>query len=310
VSSPRLVDHRSEDDDNGRWDGFEFRPGDIVISTRSKSGTTWMQMICALLVFQTPSLPAPLRDLSPWLDWRIAPRDEVFAQLAGQTHRRFIKTHTPLDGVPIDPRVTYIVVARHPLDMAVSLYHQRLNLDRERVRHLIGDRPPPTSSSAAPTTDVHQWLVDWIDWHGSPNQDLDSLPGVMWHLRDAWARRHQPNILLEHYDDLCADLEGQMRRVARQLDIVVDDSRWPELVLAAQFDQMQELAEQLAPGPPGVVIDPRRFFRRGRSGAGRELLSADELDRYRRRSAQLAPPDLLSWLHGEHPRPIRGHQIR
>ena len=33
----------------------------------------------------------------------------------------------------------------------------------------------------------------------------------MWHLSDAWARRGEPNVLLVHYDDLLADLEGQMR---------------------------------------------------------------------------------------------------
>ena len=47
------VRYRSDDEDSGRWSGFPFRDGDIVISTRSKSGTTWMQMICALLIFQT-----------------------------------------------------------------------------------------------------------------------------------------------------------------------------------------------------------------------------------------------------------------
>jgi aryl sulfotransferase len=30
----------------------------------------------------------------------------VFADLEAQTHRRFIKTHTPLDGIPNDPTVT------------------------------------------------------------------------------------------------------------------------------------------------------------------------------------------------------------
>jgi hypothetical protein len=39
-------------------------------------------MICALLVFQTPDLPAPLGQLSPWLDHLIAPRDQVYARLA------------------------------------------------------------------------------------------------------------------------------------------------------------------------------------------------------------------------------------
>ena len=53
------VRYQSPDEDSGRWHGFEFRPGDIVISTRSKSGTTWMQMICLLLIFETPELPGP-----------------------------------------------------------------------------------------------------------------------------------------------------------------------------------------------------------------------------------------------------------
>ncbi|MBA3960014.1 MAG: sulfotransferase domain-containing protein, partial [Chloroflexi bacterium] len=87
--------YRSEDEDSARWLDFPFREGDIVISTRSKSGTTWMQMICALLILRTPDLPAPLAESSPWLDWLIVPRDEVYARLAAQEHRRFIKTHTP-----------------------------------------------------------------------------------------------------------------------------------------------------------------------------------------------------------------------
>ena len=82
--------------DSARWDGFEFRPGDIVISTPPKCGTTWTQMICALLIFQTPTFAAPLDLISPWLDMLTRDRDEVVADLDAQTHRRFIKTHTPL----------------------------------------------------------------------------------------------------------------------------------------------------------------------------------------------------------------------
>jgi Sulfotransferase domain len=114
------VRYRSAEEDSARWIGFPFREGDIVISTRSKTGTTWVQMICALLIFRTPELPEPLGQLSPWLDHLITPREEVYARLASQRHRRFVKTHTPLDGIPLDPRATYIVTARHPLDMAVS----------------------------------------------------------------------------------------------------------------------------------------------------------------------------------------------
>ena len=39
------------------------------------------------------------------------------------------------------------------------------------------------------------------------------------------------------------------------------------------------------------------FFRRATSGAGREILSGQELAAYHARAAELAPPDMLTWLH-------------
>ena len=47
-----LFRYQSPEEDSARWLGFPFRDGDIVICTRSKTGTTWVQMICALLIFQ------------------------------------------------------------------------------------------------------------------------------------------------------------------------------------------------------------------------------------------------------------------
>src|SRR5947207_5233927 len=119
--------------DSRRWDCFEFRDDDIVISTPSKCGTTWMQMQCALLVFQDPALPAPLTRLSPWLDIQTEALDSVRALLESQTHRRFIKTHTPLDGVPFDERVTYIAVGRDPRDVAISWDNHFNNMNLEVV---------------------------------------------------------------------------------------------------------------------------------------------------------------------------------
>lgn len=289
------VRYRSAEEDSGRWLAFPFRCGDIVISTRSKSGTTWMQMICALLIFQTADLPAPLAQLSPWLDWLIAPERQVYDHLAAQRHRRFIKTHTPLDGLPIEPHVSYIVVARHPLDLAVSLYHQGENIDRERLRQLTGAPPSHDAPPARPP--LRAWLVRWTGRDVDPQEALDSLPGVLWHLSDAWRRREEPNVLLVHYDDLLADLEGQMRRIAAWLGIEVPAERWATLVEAATFAAMRERAQALVPDVTGVLKDRQVFFRKGRSGAGRALLSTEELSRYHRRAAEMAPPDLLAWLH-------------
>jgi aryl sulfotransferase len=286
-----LWHYTSPDEDSARWWDFPFRAGDIVVSTRSKSGTTWVQMICLVLVLADPELPDRLGRLSPWLDWLVEPKRAVFERLAAQTHRRVIKTHTPLDGVPLDDRATYIVVGRHPLDMAVSLYHHSENIDRGRMAELTG-RPEP---DRAPLPPLHEWLVRFVDWEGDARTWLDTLPGMMLHFSDAWARRHDANVVLVHYDDLLVDLDGSMRRLAGLLGIPADDERWPALVHAATFDSMR--AEAGAPDAGlGVLKDPATFFRRGRSGEGRALLQAGEMARYRERVAAMAPDDLLAWL--------------
>ena len=53
-----------------------------------------MQMICALLVFQTSEFPDLLVEISPWLDWLGAPRDDVVARLGAQFAR-------PFRGIPV-----------------------------------------------------------------------------------------------------------------------------------------------------------------------------------------------------------------
>jgi aryl sulfotransferase len=286
--------YSSPDEDSGRWDGFAFRNGDIVVSTRSKHGTTWVQTILLLLIHQRVELPAPLGQLSPWVDHLMEPVDAVFARLAAQEHRRVIKTHTPLDGIPVVAEATYVVVARHPLDAAVSLYHQGDNLDRERMAELTGTPLATWSSSGLP---LEPWLQRWIDKDADPREDLDSLPGVMWHLGDAWSRLDQDNVVLVHYDDLRADLDGQMRRLAEVLGIDVAPDVWPLLVEAATLPAMRARAQDLAPDTMGVMRDRSAFFRRGTSGAGAEVAGPDGLRRYEQRAAALAPPDLLAWLH-------------
>ena len=95
-----------------------------------------MQNIVGMLILDRTDLGAPISQLSPWLDMLIRTDAEVFAMLEAQTHRRWIKTHTPLDGVPFNPSVTYIAVVRHPLDVALSDRDHSANQDIERFREL------------------------------------------------------------------------------------------------------------------------------------------------------------------------------
>ena len=146
-------------------------------------------MICALLVFQTPDLPAPLFRLSPWIDMTTRSRRDVFADLAAQSHRRFVKTHTPLDGLPTDPSVTYVCVGRDPRDVAISMHHHRTTSTWNRCSKREPGPPRRMGSSSihhprparAPTTPPSRF------WHvGRRGRRSDggrsSLRGTLHHL--------------------------------------------------------------------------------------------------------------------------------
>ena len=242
-----------------------------------------MQQICLSLVHGTPELPAPLGELSPWVDWLIEPEAALFSRLNAQPGRRVVKTHTPLDGVVIDPRATYVVVVRDPLDMAVSLYHQGDNLDRERIAELTG-RP---ASAPSPRPPLSEWLVRWTMRNVDPMEFMDSLAGVVHHAADAWARRDDEQVLVVRYEDLVTDLEGRMRWLSDRLDTAVDPHVWPSLVAGASFASMRAAAPERTPGQRGVLKDPAAFFRRGTPGAGREVLSAGDVAAYERKVRDL-----------------------
>lgn len=302
--------------DSARWEGFAWRPGDIVISTPPKCGTTWVQWICALLVFQTPVLDLPLDRISPRLDALTVDREETFALLEAQQHRRFVKTHTPLDGLPYDDRATYICVGRDPRDVALSWDIHLANTDMaafERARQAAAGGGPPARDQGP----AHQapgdtapglppmWAANagrrfwrWVDDPTRPQEADSSLRSTMHHLQTFWDARDRPTVVLVHYADLKSDLAGQMRALAGRLAIPVTGGIWPTLVEAATFDRMRDRADQLVPNASrGVFRDNRRFFAHGTVGQWRELLDEGDLARYRQRVAGLAADDLVTWAH-------------
>ena len=281
MTAPRR--YRSSEEDSDRWRRFPFREGDVVVSTRSKSGTTWVQQICLSFVHGSPELPAPLGELSPWVDWLIESEEVLFSRLNAQPGRRVVKTHTPLDGVVIDPRATYVVVVRDPLDMAVSLYHQGDNLDRDRIAELTGR----AASAPSPRPPLSEWLVRWTTHEADPMTSMDSLAGVVHHAADAWARADDEQVLVVRYEELVADLEERMRWLADRLEVVLDPQVWPSLVAGATFASMRARATALTPDQRGVLKDPAAFFRRGSPGAGREVLGEEDVAAFERRVRDL-----------------------
>lgn len=287
--------------DSGLWAGFPFRTGDVVISPPPKCGTTWLQMLCALLVFDTAELHRPLTEISPWVDAVTHDAGTTVAMLEAQEHRRFVKTHTPLDGLPFDERATYICAGRDPRDVALSYAHSMANLEPTTFRAAVRASGLEQSGVGPPRPkDPLERFRRWVDGELADDQRGGgaTLARLVHHVETFWNRRHEPQIVLFHYGDLLADLPGQMRRLATELGVDVSDQRIDELAAEATFERMRARADDLAPGvDTHLWRSNRAFFHSGTSGQWRDLLDPPTLRRYEERLAELAPPDLATWLH-------------
>jgi aryl sulfotransferase len=255
--------------DSARWERFAFRPDDVIISTPSKCGTTWMQKIVGMLLLDRTDLGAPISSLSPWLDMLIRTDEDVFGLLEAQRHRRFIKTHTPLDGLPRLPSVTYITVIRHPLDVAMSDLDHADNERFDRLVELraavVGEEPPAEGPSDDAPEEPGAFLRWFIDNDKEPTGSGPyGLADYCNQVVSYWNARREPNVHLFHYADLWADRDGEMRRVAAALDVEVAEDRWPSVVEAAGIESMRARAGDTAPEVgSGIWRSPERFFRVG-----------------------------------------------
>jgi aryl sulfotransferase len=287
VERPIEREYRNVVSDNLRWNRFVPRPGDIFVCTPPKCGTTWMQAIVTSLLFPDGDAPGSVSEISPWIDARFEPIDVIAARLEAQTYRRAIKTHTAADGIPWYPAASYIVVGRDGRDAFMSFLNHMRNLRPEVIMELVisasqegidlGEGGPP------PVDDVHEFFA-WC------------MENPIWfeHVASFWSHHGEPNVLFAHFNDMKADLDAQMRRVAAFLSIEVDDERWPEVVDRCTFESMKARSDEIADFA-GFVGGAETFLYKGSNGRWRDVLTIDELATFDRRSRELLPPDAIAW---------------
>lgn len=285
--------------DSTVWNDFAFRPDDIVIGTYAKSGTTWTQQIVGQLVFGGAE-DVDVAALSPWLDLRVPPKEVKLPMVEAQTHRRFLKTHLPVDALVFSPEAKYVYIARDGRDVVWSLYHHHVNANAAWYAAL-NDTPGRVGPAIAPPpASVRQYFHDWLDGDGHPFWSF-------WeNIRSWWEIRRLPNILLLHYADLKADMEGEIRRLAAFLDIEVPADRWPAILEHCSFDYMKRNAAKRAP-LGGAFWDggAATFINKGTNGRWRDVLSEAESAHYERIAVERLGPDCARWL-AEGTRPALG----
>ncbi|HVJ51295.1 MAG TPA: sulfotransferase domain-containing protein [Aliidongia sp.] len=284
----RELQHRLVD--STIWNEVAFRDDDIVVATYGKSGTTWIQQIVAQLIFDgAEDLDMP--KLSFWLDARLTPRAEKLAQIAAQRHRRFIKTHLPVDALVYSPKAKYIYIGRDGRDVVWSLYNHLVSTTDEFISAAntgADDNSPPFDR---PSGSVRDFYFQWLERSGQP------LWPFWENIRSWWAVRQVPNLLLVHFADLKADLEGQIRRIADFLEIEIAEPRWPVIVEHCGFDYMKANAEKCAPANGASWKGgAKTFIHKGINARWRDVLTPEDCSFYEKLARRELGEECANWL--------------
>jgi aryl sulfotransferase len=276
--------------DSTFWNDFKFRDDDIIIATYAKAGTTWVQQIVSQLIFNGAE-GLPVADMSPWVDLRFPPREIKLPAIEAQTHRRFLKTHLPVEALVFSPRAKYLYIARDGRDVIWSFYNHHYHAN-EGWYAALNDTPgrvgPPIGK---PPESIHQYYHEWLDQDGYPFWPF-------WeNVRSWWEIRHLPNVKLIHFQALKEDLPGEMRRMAAFLDIPIDEDRWDAIVEHCSFDYMKKHATISTP-LGGIFWEggAETFVHKGVNGRWRDRLSPEEIEKYERLAAAELEPDCARWL--------------
>ncbi len=300
VQSPQR-EYRTWIFDSRRWRHYQPRADDIIIATYPKCGTTWMQRIVGLLVFQTPE-PKSLEETSGWIDRRFPqPIEAVIARIEAQKHRRFLKAHLPLDGLPFYDDVKYIHVARDGRDASMSFHNHAMSftdgmlegLNKAGMADEAVGRPYP-AIQVDPGRFFHRWITTGeVPGHqdGSPSMSYFQFE------KSWWEARSRPNVLMVHYNDLKSDLSGEMRRIADFLAIAVAQDLWPQLVAAAGFEAMRRDGDALLSTAAATFKSGGRgFFFKGTNERWRGVATDEDLALYDAKAEATLAPDCARWV--------------
>lgn len=276
--------------DSTIWNDFQFRDDDIIIATYAKAGTSWTQQIIAQMMFGgDPDLA--VAEMSPWLDLRVPPKEVKLPEVEAQTHRRFLKTHLPVDALVWSPKAKYVYIGRDGRDVVWSLYNHHANANDlwyDALNNTPGRVGPPIDP---PPADIRQYWREWMDGDGFPFWPY-------WeNVRSWWAVRDQPNVHLIHFENLKRDMPGEMRKIADFLDIEIDESRWDDILEFCSFDWMKANATKSVPlGGAFWDAGAEVFINKGVNGRWRDTLMPDDIAEYESRALSELGPECAEWL--------------
>jgi aryl sulfotransferase len=276
--------------DSTIWNDFEFRDDDIVIATYAKSGTTWVQQIISQLLFKGEE-GLPVAEMSPWLDLRVPPKEVKLPEVEAQTHRRFLKTHLPVDALVFSPKAKYIYIGRDGRDVVWSMYNHHSNANEmwyDALNNTPGRVGPPIETPPKSPVD---YFNTWLGQDGYPFWPF-------WeNVSSWWAIRNLPNVYMLHFQALKDDMPTEIRKIAKFLDVNISDDLMPAIIEHCSFDYMKANATPSVPmGGAFWEGGAQTFIHKGINGRWRNQLSQAEIKAYMELAKEKLGADCSRWI--------------
>lgn len=276
--------------DSTIWNDFQFRDDDIIISTYGKSGTTWVQQIVSQLLFDAAE-DIEVAEMSPWVDLRVPPKEVKLPMINAQTHRRFLKTHLPVDALVFSDKVKYVYIGRDGRDVLWSMYNHHVKANEkwyEALNNTPGRVGPPIE---APNESITEYYHDWLDKDGHPWYPF-------WeNIRSWWDIRDLSNVYFMHFSDLKAGMPAEIRKLAEFLEIPIRPDKWDAILEHCSFEYMKENASKSTP-LGGMFWDggAKSFIHKGINGRWRDKLTDADIEKYERMAEEELGEACARWL--------------
>lgn len=288
--------------DSTRWDLYEPREGDVIVTTSYKAGTTWTQQILYQFFHGRKQKPPPFDEVTPWPDarFRPPPREELAAALEALESPRILKSHLPLDGLPYYPEVRYLVVARDPRDVFMSFYNHysgytELAMSLMNAPDIVGDPLPRCPED--PRELWQSWITrGWFEWESEGYPFWANLG----HTGSYWPFRALPNFHFLHYADMLEDLPAAVREIADFVGVDLSEEDHARAVEATTFEnaKAKAVAAETASGLKSRIFEggADRFFFKGTNGRWKGVLNDADLELYEAAKRRVLTPDCARWL--------------
>jgi len=196
---------------------FQTRPTDVFVTTYPKCGTTWMTQICHQIRAPGHMEFEEIAEVCPWDIMAYDCDQDLDADHVGQP--RVFKSHEHAKDIAKGAK--YIHVCRDPSDALVSFYN---------FLPAWAGIPPGAISIEEFTEAVFGGV---------------SHSGGIWDFFAGWwERRKDSNVLWVCFEDLKSDLRGQIQRVAKFMEVELDEASLDMVEEKSSFKFMEASQRQ------------------------------------------------------------------